>query len=210
MSASSPESTESTVKQVVIAKGPGKASEQDEHKIVKPVQYKLQCGPLEYADDKGDFQKAGFIMLYEPAGRNRDACTVLEQLFLRALRQNKKLASEVVVPKEEIEAALKLLKERRDEAAKRGVSDAAVAEPGDNSEGFTGPDILQMVGSTSISLGEVINGVRRLICDTGLARIDDSVNLTPTIADDMPWRELRGVVGAYLAGFTVPSALDST
>lgn len=207
----SAESPTDNVTQVVLApQGPGKASTADDTKIVKPIQYKL-TSPLQYGDQSGEFRAAGYIMLYEPAGRNRDACTVLEQLFLRALRENKKLQSEVKVDPEEMKAALELLAVRRKEASQREHEGSAVTDAEDaGSEGFTGGEALTMIGSTSISMGEVVNNIRKLICDTGLARIDDVVNLTPTIADAMPWRELKGLVGAYLAGFIVPSALEST
>lgn len=158
------------------------------------ITYDLQ-DPIEYAFE-GETHNARIIVLSAPSSKNRNECFKIKQLFMRALKDQRSMRKEMS------EADLKRAEEAI--AAKK-----AEKEDGADEEGLDGSEVMQMIGMSSVSLGETVELTRGLLCVGSNAMVDNSTALTPTLADRLSLDDLEGVVGAYLAGFILKSVLES-
>ena len=147
--------------------------------LKRVVNYTLKT-PFPYAKS-GDMVDATFLSISAPTSRHARACSTLKQVFARA-----------------------------GQAIADTISDEAAAEAEANDHTPTGGEVLMMLATSKVvDYADVIEVGRGLLVGeagvTGLALVDGEEKLTNGLVDDMDLDDLEGAVGAFLAGFTVPS-----
>lgn len=151
-----------------------------------PQRYVLQR-PIEYSQGGEGMRSATFIELLEPAGKNRGQVFALEEFLVKAVQDSFRALS--------AEQKAEALKER----------EKVVAEGNDVT--LSGENVISLLmDSDRVSFGEVVECVRTLLCNTGLAMVDGSTKLTRELADELSIGDLKGLVGAFIAGFIVESS----
>jgi len=136
--------------------------------------------PFEYALS-GQPAQATFISLSPPTTKNRIECGMLEQAFMRSLPD----ASGVT--------------EEQREAAKENADDK---DP-------TGAEALALIAmSKDTELSEVMEVARKLFL-SGVATIEGETKVVSLHLDRMDLDDFKELVGKYLVGFILRSALES-
>ena len=127
----------------------------------------------------GGMHEGEFLLLGAPSSRHRKWCAPLKQAFMQAILQHS---------------------EGRDPEAAEGAKQA---------EDFSAQEIMAFLAGSAVDYSEVLNAAGQLLCQKGICRVDGEVNMTPALLDELSMDDLEEVVGTYLRGFTLRSALKS-
>lgn len=73
---------------------------------------------------------------------------------------------------------------------------------------IAGQDVVMMIARSNVDLDVVFENARTLLT-SGVAKIDGKINLTTTLMDNLGGDDFEGVIGEYLANFTLKSVLAS-
>lgn len=142
------------------------------------ITYKLE-DPFPYAFE-GDMREAEFIELSAPTSKNRDECAAMKESFFVALPE----------PSPEMIAA------------------AAANDKNSSDSEMTGEEILAMLSmSPDVELAEVLRLGTRLLIKGKKAKVDGEELLTNTLLELMSYDDLEAMIGEYLVGFILRSAL---
>ncbi len=135
--------------------------------------------PFQYASGSGDVTDAEFILLKAPTSRNTKQCAALKQGFFRAMREQVVASAESQAPSD-MEGAGEL----------------------------EGDDILSvMYMAKQVNMEDLMGVARELFQSPGIALVDGEHKLKTAMLDRLSAEDFEGMLGEYLANFTLASAL---
>ena len=133
---------------------------------------------IEYSLE-GNTEEATLIKLTSPTSKNMSHCAILKQAFFRAIND---LSGDGV-----------------------DLDDLDDSSSGDEMDSSSIIQIMYM--SKSVEMNKILITARELF-SSGIARVDGVVNLTKPLIDLMSQDDMEGMLGEYLANFTLSSVLS--